>query len=222
MNLGIPEAARLLAISENTLYSWIRDRKFPAHRERHQYYVNRVELLEWADANHHRVLPEILASPEEQASSDLMAAMERGGVHRDVPGKGREEVLEAIARLPGIPDIVDRGLLVQLLLAREKLSTTGLGRGIAFPHPRAPIILRRDEPRVLICFPEMPVDIGAVDGQPVHTLFLLLAPTVRLHLHLLAHLSFALHDERLRDMLKARAQSDAIFERFRALEKEHV
>jgi nitrogen PTS system EIIA component len=47
-------------------------------------------------------------------------------------------------------------------------------------------------PMVTLCFLERPVEFGALDGRPVHTLFTMLSPTVRAHLHILACLSFAL------------------------------
>jgi PTS system nitrogen regulatory IIA component len=45
---------------------------------------------------------------------------------------------------------------------------------------------------VTLCFLENPVAFEALDGKPVHTLFTMLSPTVRAHLHTLACLSFAL------------------------------
>jgi PTS system nitrogen regulatory IIA component len=45
---------------------------------------------------------------------------------------------------------------------------------------------------VTLCFLEQPVDFEALDGQPVHALFLILSPSVRAHLHLLGRLSFGL------------------------------
>ncbi len=220
MNISVLEAAKLLSVPEDTLHQLIRDKRIPAHRERHQYYLNRVELLEWAEANGHRITPEFVDS-EKKPPVDLSATLRLGGIHRSVLSSGREDLLRAISSLPGIPDNVDREMLFELLYAREKLSSTGLGKGIAFPHPRAPIILRLTEPRVLICFPASPVDLGALDNEPVHTLFLLLSPSVRVHLQLSAKLAFALHDEALREMLKSRREDAVIFERFSLLEKEN-
>jgi PTS system nitrogen regulatory IIA component len=222
MNISVSEAAKLLLVPEETVHQWIRDKKIPAYRERHQFYLNRVELMEWAEANGHRISPDFIGIDGDEAHSDLSAAFKKGGVHRNIPGASREEVLKAIAHLSGIPDGVDREMLFELLLAREKLSSTGLGKGIAFPHPRAPIILRLPDPRVLICFPTSPQDFSAPDKEPIHTLFLLLAPSVRLHLHLLAKLAFSLHDETLKKMLESRAEDSVLLERFAFIEKENA
>jgi PTS system nitrogen regulatory IIA component len=220
MELRVRDVARLLKVSEQTVYRWVRDGSLPAHRVHDQYMFNRVELQEWAALHEHRVSPELLApngSSEEFLS--LRAAMERGGIFYDIPGERREEALEAITRLPGIPANVDRGLLYQLLVARESLASTGVGNGIAIPHPRDPVVVHTDEPLVLLCFLERPIDFHALDGQPVRVLFVLLSPSVRQHLQMFARLAFALHDEILKKLIERVAAPEAILDRVRVLEK---
>jgi nitrogen PTS system EIIA component len=220
MDLSVRDAARLLAVSEDTVYRLIRNKSLPAHRVHHQVRLNRVELQEWAATHGHRVSPELFSpegAPAETPS--LLAALERGGIHAHVPGERREDVLAALTQLPGIPEHVDRAMLHQLLLARESLASTSIGNGIALPHPRDPLILRLREPRVLLCFLEHPVDFGAPDGQPVHSLFLLLSPSVRAHLQLLARLAYALHDGELVRRLHAHDSPEAILDRIRKIEE---
>jgi len=149
----------------------------------------------------------------------LAAALERGGIFYQVPGERRETALEAVTQLPGIPASVNRQMLCQLLVAREALASTGLGDGIAIPHPRDPVVVQENEPLVLLCFLKQPVDFSALDGQPVRVLFVLLSPSVRSHLQMLAQLAFALHDDTLRQLLRTVAPKEAILERVRLLEK---
>jgi PTS system nitrogen regulatory IIA component len=220
MELRVRDVARLLNVSEQTVYRLVRNGSLPAHRVHDQYMFNRVELQEWAALHEHRVSPELLApngSAEEFLS--LHAAIERGGIFYDIPGERREDVLEAITRLPGIPAKVDPRLLYQLLVAREALASTGVGNGIAIPHPRDPVVVHTDEPLVLLCFLERPVDFHALDGQPVRVLFVLLSPSVRQHLQVFARLAFALHDDTLKRLLRSTAPREAILDRVRVLEK---
>jgi PTS system nitrogen regulatory IIA component len=220
MNLRVRDVARLLNVSENTIYRWVRSGSLPAHRVHDQYLFNRVELQEWAARHKHRVSPELFA-PDGSAEElpTLHAAIERGGIFHNVPGKRREEVLEAVTRLPGIPMGVNRPLLYQLLMAREALASTSVGDGIAIPHPRDPVVVQVDESLALLCFLDQPVDFRALDGQPVRVLFLLLTPSVRQHLQMLAKLASALHDEALKELLRAAAPKETIFERVRLIEK---
>lgn len=215
------DVARLLNVSEQTVYRWARKGSLPAHRIHDQYLFNRVELQEWAALNKHRVSLELFASDGSvEQPAGLLAALEHGGVVYDLPGKRREEVLAAVAKLPGIPASVDRELLYQLLLAREALASTSVGGGIAIPHPRDPVVAHVDQPLVFLCFLRQPVDFRAMDGQPVKVLFLLLSPSVREHLRILARLASALHDEAVKKLLAAAAPSDAILGRISAIEKD--
>jgi PTS system nitrogen regulatory IIA component len=219
MELRIREVARLLNVSEQTVYRWVRERSLPAHRLGEQYRFNRVELQEWAATHGHRVSPELFvpAAAREETPS-LAAALERGGIYTDLAGARREDVLESASRLPGVPAGVDRTMLAQLLIGRESLASTGVGEGIAIPHPRDPLIVRVDEPHVMLCFLAKPVDFGAMDGLPVRVLFLVLAPSVRLHLQTVARLAFALHDPVFKALLSRVAPAQEILARVRVLE----
>lgn len=223
MDLRVRDVAKLLNVSEKTVYRWAREGSLPAHRVGEQYRFNRVELQEWAATHGHGVSPELFAAADSAtAAPSLAAALERGGVYPAVPGERREHVLAAVAELPGVPPNVNRRLLGQLLIGREALASTGVGDGIAIPHPRDPLVVGVEEPYVLLCFLERPVDFGAMDGMPVRVLFTLLAPSVRQHLQMLAKLAFALHDPVLRGLLNDAAPGSAILERVRTLESAAV
>lgn len=219
MHLKVSDAARLLEVEPDTVLRWIKEKGLPAHRLRGQFHVNSVELQEWALANHIRIAP----PPEEAGShreptSDLISSLLRGGVHADVSGATRDEVLASVVRLPGIPDRIDRDTLLRLLLAREMLGSTGVGGGIAIPHPRTPLVLDVEVPSVAVaCYLPKPIDFTAVDGKPVWMLFLLLSPSIPDHLRLLAQLSWALHDTELRGLLEQRASLDSLLTRLRAM-----
>src|SRR5438552_5205293 len=137
MDLTVRDLAKLLKVSENTVYRWIEKDDLPAYRLHEQYRLNRVELQEWAAAHAVKLPPELYVAGDSNPPT-LSAADERGGIHRAVPGNTRDEVLESVAGLAGIPQTVDRDLLYHLLQSREALSSTGFGAGIAVPHPRNP------------------------------------------------------------------------------------
>lgn len=219
MDLTIRDLAELLAVPEATIVRWIQKDGLPAYRLHEQYRLNRVELQEWAATHRVKLPPELHASPTGDAPC-LSAAVERGGVHHRLPGATRDEVLRAVAALPEIPAGVDRDRLYHLLVSREALSSTGFGGGIAFPHPRSPLVLQLGEPVVLVCFLERPVDFGAVDGRPVRALFPLLSPSVPSHLRMLSRLSHALHDPELRRRIDAQASVESVLERLRELERD--
>jgi nitrogen PTS system EIIA component len=217
MDLRVSDVARLLGEAEDTIYHWAREGSLPAHRVHEQYRFNRVELQEWATA-HGRCLPAQLFAGVGSELPSLRAALDRGGIHYNIAGTLREEVLSEVAKLPGVPTGVDRSLLHQLLVGRERTSSSAIGNGMAIPHTRDPLVVRVPEPVLLLCFLASPVDFHAIDGQPVQVLFTLLSPSVPKHLQVLSRLGALLHDELFRALLLRAAPPEAIVARLEALE----
>lgn len=212
MKLTVRDAARLLSVSEKSIYRWIKQGSIPAYQVNEQYRFNRAELLEWATSRKIQVSPEIFAEPEgSQTPIPMLSdALRDGGVYYRVSGTDKSSVLRSVVQIMRLPDEVDSEFLYQVLLAREALGSTGIGEGIAIPHVRNPIVLHLSQPMITLCFLETPVDFGALDGQKVSTLFTLISPTVRAHLQLLARLGFALRDPAFKKAVLAQASRDEI------------
>jgi PTS system nitrogen regulatory IIA component len=194
MQIDVKEAARLLEVSEKTIYRWVKQGDLPAYKVNDLYRFNRAELLEWATAKRVGVSPEIFneAGADDLPLPGLEEAIRFGGIHYRVAGATKDEVLGAVVELMRLPEEVNRKFLLTVLLARESLGSTGLGGGIAIPHVRNPIVLHIQRPMVTLCFLETPIDFEAIDGLPVNILFTLVSPTVRAHLHLLSRLAYGL------------------------------
>ena len=221
MQITIRQAAAYLAVSESTLRRWIKERDLPVHRANERFHLNAIELWEWAVEHgvpaSRRLLEEAQRSPEQVPS--LSRLLEIGGVHRDVEGEDKSAVFAAIVRrLPLSPE-VDREFLLAVLDAREAMGSTGIGDGIAIPHVRNPILLHVDQPFVSLCLLRKPIEFGAIDGKPVHALFLVVSPSVPSHLKILAQLGFVLRDPAMRELLARRAPTAEILDRVRHLEQ---
>ncbi len=70
-----------------------------------------------------------------------------------------------------------------------------------------------------LCFLDNPADFQALDGKPVDTLFTLVTPTLRSHLHLLSMLGFALQDGPFRRTLEEKGSREEIFNALRRVEE---
>jgi PTS system nitrogen regulatory IIA component len=212
MNLSVHDAANLLRVSEKTVYRWIKQQAIPAYRVQEQYRFNRAELLEWATSRRLNVSSEIFVEREAdgQPIPSLLAALEAGGVFYRISGFDREGALREVVQLLRLPEEVDREFLLRVLLAREAIAPTAVGDGIAIPHVRNPVVLHVGRPLLTLCFLEQPIDYGALDGKPVGTLFTIISPTTRAHLHLMSKLSFVLRDRRVRQALHQQAPRQEI------------
>lgn len=220
MKLNVKDVASLLQVSEKSVYRWIKDSDFPTHRVNDQYRFNRAEVLEWATAHRVPVSPELLCEPDSHGTPmpTLVQALEDGGIHYRVEGTDKESTLRTVVRLLHLPEEVDRDYLFRVLLAREALGSTGVGKGIAIPHVRNPIVLHVPRASITLCFLEKPIEFDAIDGQPVHTLFTLISPTVRAHLHMLSRLAFALSDSSFQSVIANQGSRESILAAARAVE----
>ncbi len=148
-------------------------------------YFRRIRDAGAADALSH---PSDVPPDEERHHEGVdffLRALERGGVLRGVRARTKAGVLQAIVEAGPIAGHVPKQLLVEQLLEREQLGSTGVGDGLALPHPAPSAAVAFDEPTVVIAPLERPVGWGSPDGAPVHTVILILAASHGEHLDLL-------------------------------------
>jgi PTS system nitrogen regulatory IIA component len=212
MNLSVKDAARLLSVTEKTIYRWIKRDVLPSYKVHGSYRFNRAELLDWATSRRMGVSVEAYSEPEDDAQTlpTLGEALGTGGIFYRIEGKTRDEAIADAVQHLRLPEEVNRQHLLQMLIGREKLASTAIGEGIAIPHPRSPGLLNVIRPTLTLCFLEHPVDFQALDGQPVSILLLIISPHLRAHLHLLARLGFVLHDPEFREALHAEGSREKI------------
>ena len=221
MQITVREAASYFDVDEATVRRWITERELPVHRVTERLHLNAIEVWEWAVARgipvSRSLLDEARRTPEEvPALGQLLLA---GGIHRDLEGADKQATLGNIVRRLNLPADVDRDHLLAILEAREAMGSTGIGDGIAIPHVRNPILLHVNEPQVSLFLLRDPVDFDAVDQQPVHSVFLVISPSIPAHLRILAQLGFALRDPSLRDLLKRHAEDSALLGRIQELDR---
>lgn len=212
MQLSVKDAATILSVSEKTIYRWIKQEAIPFYKINEQFRFNRAELLEWATSRRIPVSADIFKERETSALPlpSFSEALRAGGVAYRIGGKDSSSVLREVVEQIKLPEEVDREFLYQVLLARETLGSTGIGDGIAIPHVRNPVVLHVSKPTVTLCFLEHPIDFQAIDGLPVDTLFTIISPSVRAHLHLLSRLGFILRDLTVKAALKGQASRDEL------------
>lgn len=102
----------------------------------------------------------------------------------DLQARSKPEAIAELARqLAETQFDWDAPALVQALMAREGLSSTGIGDGLAVPHCKFGAATR-----LVICFGRstLGIDFDAPDGQPAYLVFLLVAPESMIATHLKA------------------------------------
>lgn len=105
---------------------------------------------------------------------------------------------------------LDADQVLDFLEERERLGSTGFGRGVAIPHARMPGVAR---PVAVLLKLRHPADFAAADGLPVDLVFGLLSPenSGATHLHALAAISRLMRDERVHEALSDAPNQEALY-----------
>ena len=127
-----------------------------------------------------------------------------------VPAAAKAQVLEALADRFAAVYGTDKAAVLERIEERERLGSTGFGRGVAVPHARIPGI---EAPIAAFLRLDAPVAFDAADGMPVGLVFGLLSPEQggAAHLQALAAISRMMRDERMRTHLEAAPGAEAIY-----------
>lgn len=143
-------------------------------------------------------------------SLSLAELVTRGGVYYNVSGANPVEVLAETTRNLSLPPEMDRDELLRAILEREALMPTAIGHGIAIPHPRNPIIQEEGLQRVAVVFLKTPVPYNAMDRKPVSTLFVILSAGARVHLGILAEISYLCQKADFVELLAKRPSTEEL------------
>jgi mannitol/fructose-specific phosphotransferase system IIA component (Ntr-type) len=133
------------------------------------------------------IIPDLRAGTKEEAAREMVDALHAAGC---VGGADREDVIQAILR-------------------REQLGSTGFHDGVAMPEARHPAVGRT---LGTIALSRRGLEFDAMDGRPVHILFLLASPAARPaeFLHAAEIVSQLLHSEDFRARLRRAGMREEI------------
>ena len=129
---------------------------------------------------------------------------------RVVRAESKQQILSVLADTFGAVTMIDASHVLERIEEREKLGSTGFGRGVAIPHARIDGLTR---PVAAFLRLEHPVDFDSADGMPVDCVFGLLSPEQAgaTHLQALAAISRLMRDEKMHEKLVSAPDADALY-----------
>ena len=136
--------------------------------------------------------------------------LSKESVIADLTADSKKNLLEELADLASQETNLDPRVILEALVERERLGSTGVGHGVALPHTR---LLGLE--KIFCAFVRTnPVDFEAVDGKLVDLVFLLLVPeeSGADHLKALSCLSKLLRDETITTALRKASNIDEIYQ----------
>ena len=139
--------------------------------------------------------------------SDLLSPE---GVLPSLKVKDKKQLLQQLADKASLITRVPSARILETLVERERLGTTGVGQGIAIPHGRLTEIKKISG---IFAKLETPIEYEAVDNQPVELVFMLLAPegAGADHLKALARVSRLLRNQAACKKLRKAATGEALY-----------
>jgi PTS system nitrogen regulatory IIA component len=220
-NMTLEEFAQHIGMDARVVRKWADRGKLPGRKVGGEWRFNRAEMLEWLQSE--------LPSFEEVDIRNLERAMRVAegvadgaylvtsylaleAIDLNLPARSRASVLRELVRLAERTQLVyNADEIIAALEERESMGSTALPRGIAFPHPRQPLMYATAEP--LVCLARVPAGIpfGAPDGRLTDLFVLICAQGERRHLSLLARLAMMFNGD-LADALRGADSAEAALE----------
>lgn len=146
-----------------------------------------MKLVEFLSPN--RVMADLSSTTKTDLLVELTHVLVRGDA--DFPAQAEEQVLEA-------------------LMERERIQSTGIADGVAIPHGKHPALKTL---KAALGVHRQGVDFAAMDGQPSRIFLVLVAPenSAGLHLKALARISRLFKEASLRDRVLAAPDAAAMY-----------
>lgn len=118
-----------------------------------------------------------------------------------------------LTEMAGMLSSFDPDLILEVIMTREQLGSTGMGHGVAIPHGRMKGL---QEPAIVVATHQQGLDFDAIDNELVHIVVMLLVPDDedKIHLELLAKLARRLQQQQIRSKIRQATNPDIVAELF--------
>lgn len=140
----------------------------------------------------------------------LMDILAPNSVTIDLKGETKEEIIEELVDSLAVGEVItDRDKVLQAVLEREKIMSTGIGDGIAIPHGKSDAVVKL---AAALGTQKRGVDFESLDGEPAYVFFLLVSPAnvSGPHIKALARISRLLKNDDFKKKLIAASSADDI------------
>ncbi|MCP5108955.1 MAG: PTS transporter subunit EIIA [bacterium] len=220
--LSAKDVAALLDIPLVKVQRWVHQGTIPCKFKGSEYFFKRGEIVEWANAHNFSIIEEeqeIEKKKTEEEKTSLHNSIKRGGVFHNLEGDDIFTVLQNAIDAIRFPVEADKDLLLDEIIFRESVASTGIGKGVAIPHLKDVQHLQLPYPIIPVFFLKEAIDFNSIDGKPVFVLFFIFTPAPEIHLKMLSRLSFCLHEQEFTDMLKNGVDEETLLAKIEAIEE---
>ncbi|MBN8707125.1 MAG: PTS sugar transporter subunit IIA [Bacteroidetes bacterium] len=132
-------------------------------------------------------------------------------IRHDLVAESKDDVIQAMLDLvQDHPNILDMEKVKTAVFEREKIMSTGVGKGFAIPHGKSEGVT---DIVAALAVLKNPIDFQSLDGEPVKLVVLLAArdSMVNLHIKLLSRISRLMNKDEFREKLLKAVSSEELF-----------
>jgi len=153
---------------------------------------------------------------------NIVSLLNTDNVLPNLEANDKDEALNKLIDLlkPKVDDEEELEQMRRAVLERESIMSTGVGKGLAIPHGKAPGIGKNYAAFAIL---KQPIDYDAVDDQPVNLIFLLVGPqsSNSFHIKMLSRISRLMNNNEFRERLSDCETAAEILEAFEQEEQVH-
>ncbi|MDT8391763.1 MAG: PTS sugar transporter subunit IIA [Lentisphaeria bacterium] len=226
MILTLKELATYLRVNERTILRMQKAGQIQGIKVGGQWRFNGSQIDSLFFPGHPPTDPATAVPLNEFMSKDISVPISRllreDRILLDLKGATGAEVIDEMVDVINRQSLcLDANILRRAIHARESLLSTGIGDGVAIPHPRDPVTDLREATTMIIGRSTKGVEFGAADGQPVHLFFLTASQTIQSHLNILGRLATLCLDQEALANLKQASSAEEFIRHVLKSERDH-
>lgn len=208
--MTLAELATYLKVAEKTIHRMIGRNEIPCTKVGGQWRFFRPMIDDWLVAKMREGNPFTAGSVDTPPNQPDRWLAKEIYVKLDVSHESKEEALRSL--LTPVKHLIPHTEnYLSLLLERERMLSTAVGNGVAFPHLRHPQANPRGGPYLVVGICPYGVEYDSPDGNPVHLLLLFCAHDETSHLRGLSRLSVILNrPTTVRNLIASRSRDEVV------------
>ncbi len=193
-NITLKQASNYLKVTDSVIKEMIKAKVFNAVKKGQSYLVDKNDVDEWLANLNEREFEQLALKRSVCRFSDYFKPKY---INLDFSAENKyEAVAEMSKKAKDLKIVKDHRWLYQVVVAREELVSTAIGKGIALLHPRHFHPSKIKKPSIIFGRSKESVEFEAIDNKPVRLYFLLLLHDDMQHLFSISYISKLLINEK--------------------------
>lgn len=193
--LTLRQAANFLKVTDSVVREMIRSNLFMATKKGNTLQIDKAEVDEWLANLNEREVEQLALKRSVCRFSDYFKIR---NVFLDFEADNKyEAIAEMSKKAKDLKIVKDHRWLYQVVVAREELVSTAIGKGVALLHPRHFHPSKIKKPTIVFGRSKKEIEFDAIDNKPVKLYFLLLLHDDVQHLFSISYISKLLMNEEI-------------------------